>query len=303
MQAIDGPGAAGRGAERPAMPIIVGVPRSGTTLLRLMLDAHPELAIPPETGFLTALAALAARGEESREAVLRAISGSPCWPDFHLDPAALARELEGIEPFTAAEGARAFYRLYARRFGKARFGDKTPGYAGRLAAIESLLPEARFIHLIRDGRDVALSVRGLWFSPGDTLERIACDWRKRVRKARAQAARCRHYLEVRYEELVADTTSVLRRVCDFAELRFEPAMEAYHLRAPERLQEHEARLGEDGRPVITKEERLHNQRFTTRAPERSRVFRWRREMAPEERARFEGVAGDLLRELGYEAGE
>src|SRR5262249_22219190 len=101
------------------MPVIVGVPRSGTTLLRMMLDAHPAPAIRPETGFLPQIAALDP-GASSREAY-DTITRSETWPDFHLNAAAFARAIEKESARTAADIARAFYRMYASRFGKSRW--------------------------------------------------------------------------------------------------------------------------------------------------------------------------------------
>src|SRR6476659_10763175 len=99
------------------MPIIVGAPRSGTTLLRLMLDAHSELAIPPETGFLTLGETLTGRGDKLRrnffEAVVNYPLPSPSWPDFEIPEETFREALNRISPFTIAEGYRTFYRLYA----------------------------------------------------------------------------------------------------------------------------------------------------------------------------------------------
>jgi Sulfotransferase family len=288
-------------AGRPA-PFIVGVPRSGTTLLRLMLDAHPELSIPPEMGFMPAVADLRGRGDSLRRAFFEAVTAMPSWDDAHVPREVFERALGGVEPFTVGEGVRVFYRLYAARFGKARWGDKTPAYCLHMDRIERLLPEARFVHIIRDGRDVALSVRGLWFSPGDRVEDAALRWRDWILTARRLGKRRRHYTEVRYEELIADAPSVLRKVCDFVGLEYDARMERYYESSPARLDEVQTMYRADGSPLITKEERLYNQRFTTRPPERSRVFRWRSEMDAESRARFAAVAGDLLEELGYAAG-
>ena len=83
----------------PPMPVIVGVPRSGTTLLRIMLDAHPDLAIPPETGFLPQLAALDIVAESGR-AACETILGSETWPDFHLEAPAFEREIARLSPCT-----------------------------------------------------------------------------------------------------------------------------------------------------------------------------------------------------------
>ncbi len=98
---------------RAPMPIVVGSPRSGTTLLRFMLDAHPELAIPPETGFLPAVAKLTGEGGELREAFFRLVTAypaeAPAWPDFGIEREAFRAELSTIEPFGVADGVRAFY--------------------------------------------------------------------------------------------------------------------------------------------------------------------------------------------------
>jgi hypothetical protein len=264
----------------------------------MMLDAHPELAIPPETGFLAEVAQLP-EGPGARDAIFRAIRGADAWGDFHLYEEDLRAEIERLPEDARAEAVRAFYRLYARRFGKPRWGEKTPGYGGHLDSIGALLPEAHFVHVIRDGRDVALSVRGLWFAPGDSMGEIARDWCRRIEATRAQAARCPRYLEIRYENLVLDTEATLRIVDAFADLPFDPGQLAYHLRAPERLAEHRERRTADGK-VVTHEQRLRQQEGVTRPPDASRVGFWRAAMTADERSGFEGVAGGLLRELGYD---
>ncbi len=298
-------------APLPPMPVIVGAARSGTTLLRLMLDAHPQLAIPPETHFLPDLRALQLRpdlkGKENadarREEFLRIVTGSLYWKDFHLDAAALrAAVTDPKRTFNLAAGTRRFYELYARAHGKARWGDKTPPYVWRLKEVAALLPEAHFVHIIRDGRDVALSARGLWFDPSKgNVEDAAAQWLWRVREARQQAIICPNYLEVRYEELLSQPRAVLERICTFVGLAYDGAMENYHLAAGERLRtemhdQHDAR----GALVATKAQREAIFSKTSLPPDPERAGRWRKEMSAEERERFESVAGDLLRELGYD---
>ncbi|MEI9963372.1 MAG: sulfotransferase [Caulobacteraceae bacterium] len=196
----------------PPAPFIVGVSRSGTTLLRMMLDAHPQLAIPFETHFLNRLV-LAGDGLSPAQ-FLDLVVGTPSWPNLALDADEVARALGEITPFSATEGVRTVYRLCAARAGKARWGDKTPSYLAIMPAIQRLLPEARFVHIVRDGRDTALSFKGLWFGPGDDVKAAARFWNERVRKARAQSAELGHYMEVRYEDLVLDPRAVLTRIGD-----------------------------------------------------------------------------------------
>src|SRR5712692_9392978 len=118
-----------------------------------MLDAHPQLAIPPETHFNTIFLSLAKQEgviEDRGRDVFEAITGSERWPDFQLDAAALRREVSLLAPdCTIAEALRTFYRLCAARHGKPRWGDKTPGHLAAIVEIGELLPEARIIHLVR----------------------------------------------------------------------------------------------------------------------------------------------------------
>ncbi|MET3444464.1 hypothetical protein ABIC94_005275 [Variovorax paradoxus] len=286
------------------MPVIVGAPRSGTTLLRLMLDAHPDLAIPPETTFVAAVSALTESHGDLRTRFLETITayppGAPNWQDFGLAREALAEAVQALEPFTLADGLRAFYRLYAQRFDKSRWGDKTPDYSLHMGAIAALLPEARFVHLVRDGRDVAASWRQQWFSPGHEPEVLARAWATRVEAARNAGAACAHYTEVFYEDLVTRPEPMLRRLCEFLELPWSDQLLNHHERAPKRLEEHRARVSLDGSFIVTHAQRLHQQHRTMERPGTGRIGSWRETMSGEEVQRFEGVAGSLLVQLGYE---
>lgn len=286
------------------MPIVVGSPRSGTTLLRLMLDAHSELSIPPETGFLTLGPNLRGNGEQLRrnfyDAIVNYGHPGPSWNDFEISKEDFWSALSEITPFSVAEGYRAFYRLYATRRGKPRWGDKTPVYCKHLDTIRQLLPEARFIHIIRDGRDAALSLRRMWFSPGWEIETQASYWRECIVSARRAGAGHADYLEIHYEDLVLNTRATLERVCEHINLTYEDAMLNYHERAHDRLREHKGRSLPDGTPFLTQEQRFQQQQRATKPLDASCVFAWKQEMNTDERRRFQVVAGDVLAELGYE---
>jgi hypothetical protein len=291
------------GAERrPPAPFIVGVNRSGTTLLRLMLDSHPDLTIPPETHFVPEMIRLARRDNTTRKRLLRAATDHPRWGDFGLDEQVLLGRLQKIKPLTPEGAIRAFYDLYAEKEGKARWGDKTPRYMRAMPRIERALPEARFIHLIRDGRDVALSqAERALDGQAPTITEVAERWQRRIQAARAHSAELDNYLEVRYEDLVGDPEGTLRRICRFIDLPYDAAMLSYHERAADRLTEMDRDLGsgENG-PVRTGHERLAGHAMTTEPPSTDRCGRWREEMSDRDEAEFERVAGELLAELGYE---
>jgi len=291
-------------SELAPFPVIVGAPRSGTTLLRFMLDSHPELAIPAETGFIPACAGLSGADRELRAAFVRLVTtyppDAPAWEDHGIPIDTFNRELEALPAFTVSDGLRTFYRLYATRFGKRRAGDKTPVYARHMGVIARLLPEARFIHIIRDGRDVALSWRKTWFSPGRDIRTLAKAWSTWVEDARAEANLVPHYTEIRFEMLVSQPEMVLRKIASFIDLPYTPAMLDYPERAAARLAEHGSRVAADGRVLVTRETRLQQQRRTKGRPDAARAYAWRSELDDRERTEFASEAGALLALLGYE---
>lgn len=295
-------------ASRPPAPFVVGVPRSGTTLLRLMLDAHPDLAIPAETHFLpnlikrwNELAAGGASAAELAEATFELIVGHPRWPELGIDPRALRAQLDAAAPLALDGALRATGLAVAAAAGKPRWGDKTPGYLVSMPELQAALPEARFIHLIRDGRDVALSLLERSWGPGD-LEAAARRWSRRITIARRDAPRLAEggYREIRYEDLVTRTEDVLRELCDFIELRFAPEMLAYHRGAAARLAP-ALRDVEVAGQRITAAERRRQHAATASAPGADRIGRWRTEMPARDRRAFERIAGETLAALGYES--
>lgn len=266
---------------------ILGVRRSGTTLLRVMLDRHSQLAVPDESYFLPQLAERH-RGPIRPEAFLDDLRRLPTLRAWGLPPQAVAPRLRpGMAP---GEAIAAIYEAYAERQGKGRWGDKTPLYMQYLPLLERLFPTALFVHLIRDGRDAAASFRELpaglvtggWARPRGVAD-FACQWQREVRAARALGRRLgeERYLELRYEALVACPERELSRLCAFLGLEYEPAMLDY-----------------PGRVDVS--QRPHQRRLL--CPPTPGLRDWRRELSPREAAAFQAVAGDLLAELGYEPG-
>lgn len=301
----------GRGGRQfePAVepvPFVVGAPRSGTTLLRLMLDAHPQLAIPPETYFIPNAAKQWKRAarrqgpDAARDGFYEAVTGHKRWPDFHMDADAFKRRLDRDRPTDIGDAVRTFYRLYAEKAGKPRWGDKTPYYIRRMALIQEIIPEARFVHIVRDGRDLTLSIKGLWFGP-DSIDEAAKWWVDAIAQGRTQVPRLSHYMEVRYEDLVRDPEPQLKRICDFLALPWDPGMLAYHEHVDERLAPEvpPEEIAPDGR-VVSTAERQAIMANVAKPPDESRIGRWRTEMAEPDRRRFEAIAGGLLSDLGYE---
>ena len=265
--------------------ILLGVSRSGTTLLRVILDRSPGIAIPDESFFVPLLARRHGRTIDA-EHFLDDVARIPTIRDWGVSPGEVAgRVRSGMQ---TGEAIATIYESYAAAARKPRWGDKTPMYMRHLTLLEEHFPDAQYVHLIRDGRDAAASFLQMpegtftrtWAHPR-TPAQFACLWRKEVGDARALGRRVgeARYHEVRYEELVADPESVVRGICAFAAIAYEAAMLDY--------------VG-----AVDVSAKPHQQRLLT--PPTSGVRNWREAMSAEDVAAFESIAGDLLTELGYE---
>lgn len=208
---------------------IIGSGRSGTTLLRLVISGHSRIHIPPETWFLLPLVEqLPLTGPLAPAQVAQALDLIVThyrWPDMEMDAAALRTEVAALAAPTLADVVAPVYRCQLARAGKQRFGDKTPPYVGIVPQLATLYPGAKFIHLIRDGRDVAISFVDAHFH-GRAYHGARFEWTRAVRQAIAYRATpyAAQILEVRYEDLVRDVAATVRRICDFLGEAFEPQM-------------------------------------------------------------------------------
>ncbi|HYK79637.1 MAG TPA: sulfotransferase [Micropepsaceae bacterium] len=291
-----------QGAEfRAPAPFIVGMGRSGTTLLRLMLDAHSQLAIPPETDFIGLFLRRNFGEHILCHDAFKTMTGHYDWKSFGLSRESFRAALIEKNIASRTEAMRCFYELYAQRFAKTRWGDKTPAHVPHIALLSTLLEEARFIHIIRDGRDVVTSMRGMWFAPARTVSGIARAWVETINDTRRQGLTIKHYLELRYEDLIMRPEIELRKICAFIDLPYEPSMIDYHKRAAERLAELEAVNLRFGLLRVTGNQRRYNHRRTSDPPSASRIGRWRSELNARDIGAVDRVAGPLLRELGYGA--
>lgn len=232
----DGPDAdaAGEPGTAPAAApfFIVGSERSGTTLLRIFLNAHSRIAIPSESWFLVKLMAdvpldRPLSGQEIRS-VLDTVRRDKRWRlDWRSDPADLLALASVDAPRTLAELVAAIYRLEIAPSGKPRWGDKSPVYVFHIRELLRLFPSARFLHIVRDGRDVALSGLALrWGNLGRTPLAIGRRWRDAVLAAddALDELGAERVMHVPYEDLVLDTRGTLTRACAFLGIDFEPDM-------------------------------------------------------------------------------
>jgi LPS sulfotransferase NodH len=260
---------------------IVGMPRSGTTLLSMMLTAHPDVAIAPETHFF-----------------------SYYWRHTHRPPAErLRRFLEGgvLEEMGHPEDARhrieqianasltpeavlgAVLRTYAERQGTRVWGEKTPAHLEYADVIWRHFPEARLLALVRDPRDVTRSLQRVPWDHENVIHH-ARRWRTYAAHiARYEQERPDRFTAVRYEDLLRQPEDVLRRVCRFVGVSFETAMLAYH----------EA----DDRTFNPAQEPW--KRNALRPPDPSRIGQWRQALPPGDVWLVERIAGPAMQQHGY----
>lgn len=274
---------------------VVGCPRSGTTLLQRMLDSHPQLAVAYDSLFIPA----AVRGQPDKNPPVSATLvdriesfhrfprlGLPEGVVKHLAP--LARDYAGL--------VRQIYDAFAEMHGKDLGGEKSPGYVRHMPMLHTLFPDARFIHLVRDGRNVALSLldwgkaskrpKGparkyrLWND--SPIAVCALWWARKAGRGRRDADQLPpdRYTEVSYERLVDRPESTLRELSDFLGLPYSDDMVHFYrgkMRSGEGLSAKSAWQ-----------------------PATRGIRDWRRSMEPGDVELFEALAGDWLNAFGYE---
>ena len=277
-------------SDRPIF--IVGCARSGTTLLQLMLHAHPRIAIPPETRYLTE--AYDRRGQfgdlrdpRNVDALVDWITGNPKetkFPDLGVDADELRARAHAAEP-TIGTVLGLTLQLYAERWGKQRWGDKRPSYYRRLDALLAMFPDAQIIHLIRDGRDCVTSLKAMpWWGSGSVgaihnwIAAMRVGARSRPRLGADQ------FYELYYEQLVNDARRELERLCaflgeDFAEEMLEP--------------------GQVASDAVPRRKRRRHHKRTTDQISAQAIGRWADGLEPWEPRLMELVAGRKLRQHGY----
>src|SRR5262245_52430414 len=268
---------------------IVGIGRSGSTLLRMILASHSRIAVLPETWYLIPLVEELpidrplALNEVDRAA--RIMTGHYRWPDMGIEESVFRRRLADLRDPLLRDVVGIVCQNYMQREGKARWGDKTPPYIKIVPQLAAVFPNARFIHLFRDGRDVANSIQLLgWFGPW--LHEKARRWNESIDMDERwnRTALASRILQLRYEDLVLETEKSIREVCRFLDEDYEPEMLAWH--------------GHLDRLLPSREASIHPK--LKRKPEPSDIYRWKQELRPREVFVLEAFMGKRLERRGYE---
>ena len=257
-------------------PIIIGgCPRSGTTLTQVILNAHPNIACGPESSLLM--------GRVQKVELLK---------NYELSAAELAQLYR-----SAADHANLielFFTRYAVRQGKRRWAEKTPANVRHLAYIFRCFPNAKFVHVVRDGRDVICSLRrhpkyrlvAGQLMPTKIQRPLQVCVRRWLRDTAAGLAWRGHpnYLELRYEDLVKNTEPTLRRLCEFIEEPWDSGLTEYYRQQGQLKNLHHL----SGRANV-------RQQISIKA-----VERWRDELTEAELRMFNRLAAHQMAEFGYQ---
>lgn len=295
-QSTAGPSApsATHAIQRKPPLFLIGSPRSGTTLLHQMFDHHPAFALPFESKYIVVFHNnLKDFGDlsdvKNREILIVSIEKFMRNAWLERDHDEWIPGLAAAAPQLAREAAPSYagvmeviYKFFATQRGRNRWGDKMATFRRCMPTILELFPDARIVHIIRDGRDVASSLLPLSFGP-NTAYVAAKKWRNFVEHGLAFAAKHpRHVYTLRYEDLIDDPEKYLREICSFVDEPFNEGMLQFHKSGTSRVPRKEIH-GQLNKPV-----------------NKEQAARWKRDLSSEQVRVFESVAGQLLDRLNYE---
>lgn len=278
-----------RGPVRYGPFFIVGSGRCGSTLLRAMLEAHPDVHIPPGIDLGTTVREFRRFSRLPWGPVLRIllsrIEYEGFWDAGDLALGPLYGELAALPPEARnlATVVDALHRAHAKRHkpSAVRWGDKTPLSTPELPALRAVFPDLRVVHLLRDGRDVVQSFMAVSRAG---LPHHAALWLRHVRAAQAFGTRYPgQYLEVRYEDLVQESRATITRVAAFLDLSFDPRM----------LRHHELGL------QLGDVERYPQLQGVRQPVYQTSVGRWRTAFDARQIAELDRLLGPTLAALGY----
>jgi len=279
---------------------ILGNPRSGTSLLRLMLNAHMNIISPPECGFMQWWYEvykdwnLNDNCSERLDDFIEDLFNSKKIESWCLDKMVLKKFIQKQQPANYNELSTCVYLSYGKKTDNIQYIiDKNNYYIHYLDWLVAMWPNSKIIHLVRDGRDVACSYRGVnglettsLYKPNLTqnIDEIAKEWRQNNLNIN-QLSNDFEYLLVRYEDLLNHPKKVLKKICNFLNLRFDSQMLKYY-------ELEEVFLTEP-------KETLDWKKKTREKPDISRIGQYHSVLNIEEIKIFENIAKNQLQAYGY----
>jgi len=212
---------------------VIGVQRSGTTLLRLLLNQHSMLSIPEEAGFLMPymqrknLEDLNPLSTRERKTLVRYLIQNRQYQKWNLEDEVL--DLILTKELTLKQIISYLYWAFAQKNNKVICGDKTPSFIRKMELLLDIYPDAKVIHIIRDGRDVYLSLKKIEEPSAASIAVASLEWRIKLSLIRRVIIKHPHRtVELKYEELLNNPAQNLKKVCDFIGVPFETEMLNFH---------------------------------------------------------------------------
>lgn len=271
---------------------IVGANRSGTTLLRLMLNSHPRIGIPDELNFMSqSIAEHWDRRTDNKEGFRERVQ----WHlENNIEPNAfpgLDRTVLGdriVEQATVYNHREVYAKslsIWAQHHGKSRWGEKTPGNLFYVRTLLDMFPDAQFVHLVRDPRAGVYSMLRTSFFGDDAsfnaLIRREC-LREGLKLDREMPQT--QWTRLRYEDLLVEPESTLRSLCSFLGEAYDPAMLRYHRDAKDYMSDGAVRDFNEAalRPI-----------------DATKVSEWREHLSRKQTSLVEAICAEEMRELGY----
>lgn len=275
---------------RSRTTFMFGFERSGTTLLSMMMGAHPLLAVPlTVTGLwytyaqrLDNYGGLKTRADV--EALVRDLLKEErilLWDeDIEFNDV-----LEQLEENSYSAVIRAFNQVYANKKNKPHWANLDIATIDNMELAYGWFPDVRFIHIVRDGRDVALSHETMPYGASNTLD-CAQSWERRltISMKMGRMLPASQYKIVRFEDLVIEPETTLIGLCNFIGIEYSPRMLEYTTMVDQKIPDDRRWLW----PALDK------------APQPQKCYGWKERMDAKRRIVFEGEAGFLLERLGYE---
>ncbi|MBW6481542.1 MAG: sulfotransferase [Vicingaceae bacterium] len=220
---------------------ILGNPRSGTTLLRLMLNNHSLIGVPPESGFLQwwykkyfNWSENDTNNDTKFNLFLDDILSSKKIEDWKLNRPNLKDFILSEKPKNYPEIITTIYKFYTNN--KSIIGDKNNYYINHLEELNLIFPNVKYIHLVRDGRDVACSYKNinklnpnLKYIPkvSSDIVAIANEWNNNIITIE-NFIQNHNSITIRYEDLISKPVEILKKICNFLDVEYEEEMLNYH---------------------------------------------------------------------------
>ncbi len=286
---------------------VIGNPRSGTSLLRLMLNSHPQICIPPECGFIewwhekySGWKKSNASNRKKVDEYVNDVLSSKKMETWYIKKEELKNNILFYKPENYADLCAIVCLTFAQlknKPGLKRWGDKNNYYIQKIDTLRTIFKDSQFILIIRDGRDVACSYRNIQkletasvYKPKlpYKIDEIAFEWLTNNQHVLAffEILPSRQKYILKYEKLITDAESELKKICSFLEINFNKEMLDYFLHNKKNREE----------PL----ELLDWKKKTLEEPDEKNAGKYKKELTAEEIKMFDSIAAPLLRQFEYE---